>query len=105
LGRGKSRIVITLGGPNSETHAAFICLPFDAYWAGFSWNNRATDSLAVCDDQMLRTELRIVWQNLSQLSEGTSDEGLLAQVLAGQWMGAHHSPVDVLLRHMIKKGI
>jgi hypothetical protein len=54
---------------------------------------------------MLRTELRIVWQNLSQLSEGTSDEGLLAQVLAGQWMGAHHSPVDVLLRHMIKKGI
>jgi hypothetical protein len=41
-------------------------------------------------------ELRAVWENLAQLGERSLPEGLLATVVTGKWVSAHHYPVDVV---------
>src|SRR6202167_5992720 len=50
--------------------------------------------LVVLYDQILHMELRAVWENLAQLGEGALPESLLATVVTGEGVGAHHWPVD-----------
>src|ERR1700684_42182 len=52
--------------------------------------------LVVLYDQILHMELRAVWENLAQLGEGALPESLLATVVTGERVGAHHCPVDVV---------
>jgi hypothetical protein len=52
--------------------------------------------LVVFYDQILYMELRAVWENLTQLGEGAISESLLATVVTGEGVGAHHFPVDVV---------
>jgi hypothetical protein len=41
-------------------------------------------------------ELRAVWENLAQLGEGAIRESLLASVVTGERVSAHHCPFDVV---------
>src|SRR6202007_1952133 len=52
--------------------------------------------LVVLYDQFLHVELRSVWENLAQLGEGALRESLLATIVTGKGVGAHHCPVDVV---------
>jgi hypothetical protein len=47
-------------------------------------------------DQILHLELRALWENLAQLGERSLPEGLLATVVTGEGVSAHHYPVDVV---------
>ena len=59
--------------------------------------------LIVFHDQMLRMEAGALRKNLRQLGEGAFDEGLLAEVVTGQRVSAHHGPVNVV-GYMFKEG-
>jgi hypothetical protein len=37
-----------------------------------------------------------MWENLAQLGESALSESLLATIVTGERVGAHHSPVDVV---------
>src|SRR5580700_3967962 len=52
--------------------------------------------LVVLYDQILHMELRAVLQNLAQLGESALPEILLAAVVTGKGVSAHHDPVDVV---------
>src|SRR5271154_1516668 len=47
-------------------------------------------------DQILHMELRAILQNLAQLGESALPEILLATVVTGKGVRAHHDPVDVV---------
>jgi hypothetical protein len=47
-------------------------------------------------DQILHVELRALRENLAQLGERALDKSFLTWVMAGQRMGSHHCPVDVV---------
>src|ERR1700733_6409007 len=59
--------------------------------------------LIALDDQILNMKLRTFRKNPRQLGECAFDEGLLARIVAGQWMGAHDCPVNVV-GYMVEKG-
>src|ERR1700691_2170347 len=54
------------------------------------------DRFVVLYDQILHMELRAVLQNLAQLGESALPEILLAAVVTGKGVSAHHDPVDVV---------
>src|SRR5580692_7549317 len=54
------------------------------------------DRFVVLYDQVLHMELRAVLQNLAQLGESALPELLLAAVVTGKGVSAHHDPVDVV---------
>jgi hypothetical protein len=60
--------------------------------------------LVVLYDQFLHMELRSVWENLAQLGEGALRESLLATIVTGEGVGAHHCPVDVVSYQFEERG-
>jgi|SRR5579862_630030 len=52
--------------------------------------------LVALHDDMFRMKLGALRKYLGQLGECSLDERLLAEVVPGEWVGAHHRPVDVL---------